>query len=149
MRRVAFAVATAVLLAVSAGVRASSPTVQVSYDTIIGMPVAQRQAVLKALDPDALLALNRTNIDRWLEQNRYRLTTSQVALVRDVRMSLEPDQRDLENALALQKRMRCELWRSDVLALSMTHRDRPASRLSDVGFWVAECVVKKVVRTVF
>src|SRR5689334_21021548 len=139
----------AALLVASLGVSAAGEIVQVSYETVMAMSPTERQAVLRGLEQTELMDLNRINLDRWLEQNRPRLSASQIALVRDVRRSFDAVPRDLSLELALQNRMRCELWRSDVRALSMTHRDEPASRLGDWGFWLGECVVKKTVNAVF
>jgi hypothetical protein len=78
------------------------------------------------------------------------LSASQVTLVTDVRDSLMPERRDLERQRALHERMRCELWRSDVIALSLPHRDSmSSSRLNDVGVWLRECVVADAIEFVF
>jgi hypothetical protein len=148
--RTAVSFTVSLAIAASISVLASNPTVQPSYDALIAMSAAERQATLAAMDQPTRLTMFRTHIDRWLEQNRGRLSSSQAALVTEVRNSLTPEARDLERQRALEQRMRCELWRSDVIALSLPHRDQmSSSTLNDVGHWLRECVVAKAIDVVF
>ena len=102
------------------------------------------------MDEPTRMMLFRTHIDRWLEQNRRRLSSSQIALVTEVRNSLTPERPVDERIVALERRMRCELWRSDVIAISLPHRDQTSvSWLGDVAYWVDECIVSKVIDAVF
>lgn len=152
MRTAAHMLAVSLVLAASLSfhVSASRPFVQPSYDALMAMSAAERQATLAAMDHPARLAMFRAHVDRWLEENRTRLNTGQVALITDVRDSLIPEPRDLDRQRALEQRMRCELWRSDVIALSLPHRDRmSSSALSDVGYWLRECVVVRAIDAVF
>jgi hypothetical protein len=58
--------------------------------------------------------------------------------------------RDFDRMIALQQGMRSELWRSDMIALSLPHRDeRISSWLDHVGHWVRECVISNVIDAVF
>jgi putative exporter of polyketide antibiotics len=148
MRTAAYTLTATLVFAVS--LLASNETVQPSYDALMAMPAAERQATLAAMGQPARLTMFRTHIDRWLEQNRGRLSANQVGLVTEVRDSLMSAQRDLDAQRALEQRMRCELWRSDVIALSLPHRDSMSSTtLSDVGHWLRECVVAKGIDVVF
>ena len=150
MRTAASRLTVSFVLAASLGALASGPTVQPSYDALMAMPATQRQATLRALDEPAKLELFRTHIDRWLEENRSRLSASQVALVTDVRDALTPERRDLERQRALGYRMLCELWRSDVIALSLPLRDQmSSSRLNDVEEWLSDCVIAPAIDVVF
>jgi hypothetical protein len=150
MRTVAYTLTASFVLAGSLGVLASDTTIQPSYDALMAMTASQRQATLRALEEPARLELFRTHIDRWLEQHRGRLSASQVSLVTDLRNTLTTDSRDDERSIALQVRMRCELWRSDVIELSLPHRDTmSSSRLNDIGNWLRECVVAKAIDLVF
>jgi hypothetical protein len=58
----------------------------------MSMPATERQATLTAMGEPSRLMMFRTHIDRWLDENRARLSASQVALVTDVRDSLTPGQ---------------------------------------------------------
>jgi hypothetical protein len=150
MRRATCGFITALLLAVSVGVLASDSILQPSYDALMAMSAEERRSALRGMDEAARMALFRTHIDRWLEQNRSRLSSSQIALLTDVRNSLTPEQRDVDRTSVLERRMRCELWRSDLIAVTLPHRDQMSSSwLGDVAYWVDECVISKVIDAVF
>ena len=150
MRKAVHELMVALFIAVSVGALASGSVAQPSYDALMAMPAGERRAALKTMDESTRMKLFRTHIDRWLEQTRSRLSSSQIALVTEVRDSLTPGRRADAHVVALERRMRCDLWRSDVIALVLPHRDQPSvSWLSDVAYWVDECVVSKVIDAVF
>jgi hypothetical protein len=150
MRNAAGWLVAALLLAASTGARASNEPVQPSYDALIAMSAAERQAALRAMDEPARLAMFQTHVDRWLAQHRARLSQAQIALVTDVRDTLTPERRDPARQRALEQRMVCELWRSDVIALSLPLRDQmSSSRLNDVGQWLSDCVIAPALDAIF
>lgn len=150
MRKAAHALTMALVVAASVAILASGSIVQPSYDALMAMPASERRATLQAMEQTARLTVFRTHIDRWLEQNRNRLSTSQVALVTEVRNNLTPERHDPEQMIALERKMQCELWRSDVIALSLPNRDQMSSSwFNDVGHWIRECVVAKAIDAVF
>src|SRR4029453_4540054 len=87
-----FAQSFAIAMTVGAVVSASGRQREASYDAVMAMPVAQRQAALSAMEPDARFALYRTHLERWLETNHHRLSAEKVALVREVHDLLTPAQ---------------------------------------------------------
>ena len=115
----------------------------------MAMSSDERRATLMTMEEPARLALFRAHIDYWLDQNRDRLSASQAALVTEVRNNLTPGRDDYE-MIALERRMRCELWRSDVIAVSLPHRDHMSSSVwQDLSYWFRECVVSKAIDIVF
>jgi hypothetical protein len=151
MRKAAYALATALLVATSAGVLASNPTVQPpSYDALMAMSEVERRDTFRAMDLTARLSLIQTHIDRWLAENRNRLTTSQIALVTEVRGNLTAERHASDQMKSLERRMRCELWRSDAIALRFI-QDPPMSSswINDLQEWAYDCVVAKAIEAVF
>jgi hypothetical protein len=150
MRKATCTLTAAMMVATLVGVTASNTTVQPSYDALMAMPAGERQATLRAMDETARRVMFQTHIDRWLDQNRRRLSAGQVALVTEVRNALTQEPRDETRMLALDARMRCELWRSDMIALSLPHRDEMSSSwFNDVRQWVGDCVVSPAIDAVF
>jgi len=148
MRKVFVSLSAALLLAGFLGVYASEPATQVSYDALMAMSAQERQETFKALDQPTRLALSRAHMDRWLAANRERLSASQVALATALRNTLTMD-RDLDQQVALEERLVCEFWMSDVYAMTLSHSDRSSSRLQDVSSWVRGCVVEGAIDAVF
>ena len=151
MRKAARALTTALLVAASLGGLASNNSiVQPSYDALMAMSATERRTTLQAMDPTARLTMFRTHVDRWLAENRNRLTASQVALVTEVRDNLTPERSASDQMKVLEQRMRCELWRSDAIALALPQRDRMSSSwFNDVHSWLSDCVVPKAIDAVF
>lgn len=75
---------------------------------------------------------------------------SQVALVAEVKDNLTPERHASDQMLAVQRRMLCELWRSDAIALRFI-QDPPMSSswVNDLQEWAYDCVVAKAVEAVF
>jgi hypothetical protein len=135
----------AITVLASGVVLASNWQSRSSYDALMAMPVQQRQAALRAMEPDAKFAILRTHVQRWLETNRHRLSAEQVTLVREVHDLLTPAQNASPRMIELTQRMRCELWHSDVLSLALTQEDQPkGSTLDDFSYWLRKCVVDRI-----
>jgi hypothetical protein len=150
MRKVSYTLAAVLVFAAPTVGPASNASVQPSYDALMAMPSAERQAALRGMEEMARRAIFQTHIDRWLSENRRRLSASQFALVTEVRNALMQEPRDQKRMVALDARMRCELWRSDMMALSLPHRDEMSSSwFNDVRRWVGDCVLAPALDAVF
>jgi len=111
----------------------------------MGLPVTECKAALVALEPGPRFEMYRIHIDRWLNQNRGRLSRDQVAYVTEMRDLLTPDGVDSKRMVELTDRMRCEFWKSDAMALGLPQTDRLASsRIGDVTYWFRNCVIDKL-----
>ena len=150
MRKVAVALSLALLIVGSVALLGADVIVQPSYDALMAMSASERRAALTSMEQPDRLAAFRTHVDRWLEQNRPRLSASQVALVTQVRDNLTSERHASNQMLVLEQRMRCELWRSDAIALALPKRDQmSSSRLNDILSWLDDCVVPKAIDAVF
>ena len=149
MRTAAFAFVAVLLTAGAMSVRAADSVIQPSYDALMAMSAEQRQQALKAMDIPTHLALSRTHIDRWLAENRPRLSENQLAIVEEVRDNLTPELYRSERLGVLERQMQCELWMSDVFALTLARADRPSSRFDDVRYWLRSCVLEDVIEFIY
>ena len=150
MRKHLFAFAAVAVLSLSDGAFASNAIIQPSYEALLAMPVAERKIAFRNMDGSGQLVILQTHVDRWLAANRNRLTTSQVALVKEVRDSLTSARDSEASRRRLHERMRCELWRSDVTALEFPDDQLPSSSwIADVDYWFYECVYVKAIDAVF
>lgn len=149
MRKATFALVAAIWAAGALGVVAAVSTIQPSYDALMAMPSEQRQQALKAMDIPTHLAMSRTHIDRWLAANRARLSDNQVTIVEQVRDHLTPESYRSERLGELERQMQCELWMSDVFALTLARADRRSSRFEDVRYWLRSCVLDDVIEFIY
>jgi hypothetical protein len=147
-------VATSVVLFGLAGT-AQSPPVQVSeapvsYESFMLLGAQVRRERFGAMSPEDKSLIMGTHARIWLESNRARLSTSQVALVQDAIEFLSPelyrnptDPRFDKRAREIEKRFRCALPRSDVLELFGAVRSPVprASWLDDIWVWLEDCVI--------
>jgi len=122
----------------------------VSYESFMQLDARVREDRFGAMSPEDKSLIMRTHAERWLDKNRARLSTSQVALVRDAIEFLSPelyrnpaDPGFDEKGRELEKAFRCALPRSDVMELfGATRSPVPrASWLDDIWAWFEDCVV--------
>jgi hypothetical protein len=93
--------------------------------------------------------LMRTHANRWLDTNRQRLSSRQIALVQEMIEYLSPeayrnpsDPQIARRGQELTQKFKCQLRNSDVLAAIGPHRSPPpASWMNDVWYWFTECVI--------
>jgi hypothetical protein len=107
-----------------AGALAQGSTVE--YDAFCGLPVERKLRVFNEISPENRAALVRTQIQRWLDKNRSRLTAEQVKVMEDniafVRADLYKLPRrpeDLEKAKELEQRT-LSLMAKDDMAQALT-----------------------------
>jgi hypothetical protein len=123
----------------------SGPT----YQEFMKLSRQQRTERFSALSPENRALIIRTHAEQWLERNRGRLSTGQVALVQKAIDFVTPalyrtpnDPELIEKSKALELELQCRMRRSDLLeAFGPGRSPVPASWLDDMWAWFESCIV--------
>jgi hypothetical protein len=88
LRAIAGSVVIAVCLVV---VDAEAQTVRVDYETFCKLDVQNKIRIFNQVTPENKAELVRTQVERWLKQNRSRLTPEQIRIMEDSLALITPD----------------------------------------------------------
>lgn len=126
----------------------------VSYDEFLDLEEKERESMLARMPPERRIWLKRVHAERWLEEKRTSLTTSQVAVVTEAIRFLSPERYRnhrgpelIKQETEIAHRLACSLGERRALA-AFTFRDEEPTRSrswSDVldswAQWLVECVM--------
>lgn len=103
----------------------------VSYDQFFLKPVKERLKIFNEISPDNRASIIKTQSERWLAANRYRLTAEQIAVVEEAINAISPEwykpNRDSEDvhpeAETMVKKVEAVLSPKDLLQLTTRRAD--------------------------
>ena len=114
---IAIAVAAICLLARTTAAQAS----RIEYDVFCSMDLKNKERVFGEISPENRAALVRTQIQRWLDKNRSRLTAEQIKIMEENIAIVKADlykfprnEVELEKAKSLEQRTLAVMSREDM-----------------------------------
>jgi hypothetical protein len=127
----------------------------VAYEEFVKVPVDQRDAVYAALTPENKAELSRGRFQRWLDDNRATLSTSQASAVQEAIASVTPelfrapqDPTSIQRQLTTGNKLYCALGAELAYAFAKDQTPAPPVARSwtqvfqQWTHWIVECVVK-------
>jgi len=123
--------------------------VEITYEAFIELDYAARAERFRETNAETKAMIMRTHGERWLAENRARLTTGQVDLVREAIAFVTPalylnptDPDTLRRTEALEAKLRCRLRHSDIMiAFKVSQPPANASWVDDFSIWFNGCLL--------
>jgi hypothetical protein len=127
---------------------------ELSYDSFMARPPAQRAELFVNADPETKALLVKAHAQRWLDKNIDLLNARQVQLVKESialispELYRQPHQTDPSTELARRSRelgeqLQCRFGRADLIAAFKPEVEPPPpSWFDDLWHWFSACLLK-------